>query len=157
MSHRVYRVLFACFLLDDVIRYSTNQSICSSNCGFLSVRLRDYGMLEGAHVVCIWRRASRISAAGALGVTVTCSGTLFIVLPILFAGVMSAVLNGVHKVITTSLLGCTAYGFYVFGGMGAGIVRRRMDRWQEAKEETVDIDLPVPIVADVDETAGQRR
>ena len=61
----------------------------------------------------------------------------------------STALNIFHKVLATGLIGTTAFGFYVFGDMGYGIVQRRNERERlkalENQNTQVNLDeLPVP-------------
>ena len=60
---------------------------------------------------------------------------------------MSGVLNVFHKLMATGLIGATAFGFYVFGDMGYGIVQRHNERKRpmEEQQEPVNLDdLPKP-------------
>ena len=60
---------------------------------------------------------------------------------------MSGVLNIFHKLMATGLMGATAFGFYVFGDMGYGIVQRHNERKRrmEEQQEPVNLDdLPKP-------------
>ena len=60
---------------------------------------------------------------------------------------MSGVLNVFHKLMATGLIGATAFGVYVFGDMGYGIVQRHNERKRlmEEQQEPVNLDdLPKP-------------
>ena len=66
--------------------------------------------------------------------------------PFLQKANMSGVLNVFHKLMATGLIGATAFGFYVFGDMGYGIVQRqRKEETMEEQQEPVNLDdLPKP-------------